>query len=100
MLHKVLEKGGTDFRLRLPHKAFHRQIGTFAQVHVGTDGRVLTEAEWTRHHGAWLPNDADHAFVQSLMKPVTEPGKFASWIAPPLRGINNQPVDFAYAQLN
>jgi benzoyl-CoA 2,3-dioxygenase component B len=97
--NKVLEKGGARLRLKLPHKAFHRQIGTFEQVHVSPEGRVLTEAEWTRHHGDWLPSDADHAFVQSLMKPVTEPGKFASWIAPPARGINNQPIDFAYAQV-
>jgi benzoyl-CoA 2,3-dioxygenase component B len=96
----VLEKGGAGQRLRLPHKAFHRQIGTFEQVHVSPDGRVLAEAEWTRHHADWLPNDADHAFVQSLMKPVTEPGKFASWIAPPARGINNQPIEFTYARVD
>jgi benzoyl-CoA 2,3-dioxygenase component B len=27
---------------------------------------------------------------------VTEPGKFASWIAPPARGINHQAIDFKY----
>ena len=26
--------------------------------------------------------------------------KFANWIAPPARGINNQPVDFAYVRFN
>jgi len=29
---------------------------------------------------------------------VTEPGKFANWIAAPARGINNQPVDFEYVR--
>ena len=28
---------------------------------------------------------------------VVEPGKFANWIAPPVMGINRQPVDFDYA---
>jgi len=26
--------------------------------------------------------------------------KFASWIAPPARGINNQPADFEYVRFN
>jgi len=30
------------------------------------------------------------------MHRVVEPGKFANWIAPPARGINNMPPDFAY----
>jgi benzoyl-CoA 2,3-dioxygenase component B len=33
-----------------------------------------------------------------MAKPVFEPGKFANWIAPPARGINRQPVDFAYVR--
>ena len=35
---------------------------------------------------------------QSLMVPVVERGKFASWIAPPARGINGNPVDFEYVR--
>jgi benzoyl-CoA 2,3-dioxygenase component B len=31
---------------------------------------------------------------------VTEPGKYANWIAPPVRGINNQPVDFEYVRFD
>jgi benzoyl-CoA 2,3-dioxygenase component B len=31
---------------------------------------------------------------------VTEPGKMASWIAPPARGINNNPVDYEYVHLH
>jgi benzoyl-CoA 2,3-dioxygenase component B len=31
---------------------------------------------------------------------VIEPGKFANWIAPPQRGINNQPRDFEYVRFN
>jgi benzoyl-CoA 2,3-dioxygenase component B len=32
------------------------------------------------------------------MRAVTEPGKFADWIAPPLRGINSQALDFEYVK--
>jgi benzoyl-CoA 2,3-epoxidase subunit B len=31
---------------------------------------------------------------------VTEPGKFANWIAPPSRGINNQQLNFEYVRFN
>ncbi len=46
------------------------------------------------------PRAADRAFVASLMGRVAEPGKFANWIAPPARGINNQPVEFEYVRFN
>ena len=42
----------------------------------------------------------DRAFVASLMGRVVEPGKFANWIAPPPRGVNNQPADFEYVRFN
>ena len=51
--------------------------------------------------GEWLPSDDDEAYVKSLMtRAVTEPGKFASWIAPPARGINSRPADFEYVRFN
>ena len=54
----------------------------------------------TRNIDAGCPREADRAFVASLMGRVAEPGKFANWIAPPARGINNQPVDFEYVRFN
>jgi benzoyl-CoA 2,3-dioxygenase component B len=30
---------------------------------------------------------------------VTEPGKFAGWIAPPARGINHHALDFEYVKM-
>ena len=47
-----------------------------------------------------LPTDEDRAYVASLMGRVVEPGKFANWIAPPMMGINRQPVDFDYVRFN
>ena len=37
--------------------------------------------------------------VKSLMQKVTEPGKYANWIAPPPKGINGNPIDFEYVRL-
>ena len=36
----------------------------------------------------------------SLMQGVNQPGKMAAWIAPPDRGINNNPVDYEYVKLH
>ena len=96
--NKVLEDHGVEFRLQLPHRGFHRRIGLFAAVHVAPDGEIVGDDVWQRQVDQWLPSDDDHAFVASLMQPVTEPGKMAGWIAPPARGINGQPVDFAYVK--
>jgi benzoyl-CoA 2,3-dioxygenase component B len=96
--NRVLEKAGIAFRLQVPHKAFNRKIGTFANVRVSPDGRVIDEATWQAHEREWLPTPEDRAFVASLMGRVIEPGKFASWIAPPPMGINKQPLDFEYVR--
>jgi benzoyl-CoA 2,3-epoxidase subunit B len=98
--NKVIEKAGIPFRLTVPHKAFHRQIGTLAGVKVSPDGRHIHDHEWNTHVEEWLPSDEDRAFVASLMGRVVEPGKFANWIAPPMMGINRQPVDFEYVRFN
>ena len=52
-----------------------------------------------RKQGGWLPSNSDREFIYSLMKGVFELGKMAAWIAPPERGINNQPVDYEYVRL-
>lgn len=98
--NRIPAKFGFDFRFTLPHKGFHRAIGMFADVHVSPDGRLLSEAEWTHQHLNWLPSDEDRLYVHSLMGSCLEPGKFANWIAPPARGINNKPVDFDYVRFN
>ena len=98
--NKVIEKAGIAFRLGVPHKAFHRQIGTLRDVKVAPDGRVVGDHEWNAMVEQWLPSDADRAFVASLMGRVTAPGRFAGWIAPPVMGINRQPVDFEYVRFD
>jgi benzoyl-CoA 2,3-dioxygenase component B len=99
--NKAIERAGIAFEMKLPHRAFNRRIGAFAGLRVSPDGKLLSEAEWTAREGQWLPTDADRAYVTSLMGPaVTQPGKFAHWIAPPARGINGQAGDFEYVRFN
>jgi len=98
--NRIPDKAGVPFRFKLPHKGFHRRIGLFTDLHLSPEGGVISEAEWTRQHQAWLPNEADRAFVHSLMGRVTEPGRFANWIAPPRQGINKQPANFEYVRFS
>jgi benzoyl-CoA 2,3-dioxygenase component B len=99
--NRNMEKAGIAFRLRLPHKGFHRAIGNFAGHYISPDGEVLTEEAWKKHQYEWMPGPGDNAFVQSLMAGrVVEPGKFANWIAPPARGINQKALDFEYVRFN
>jgi len=98
--NKVIDKAGIPFRLVAPHKAFNRRIGSLSGVKVSPDGRVVSEVEWAQNEKHWLPSAEDRAFVASLMGRVVEPGKFANWIAPPVMGINRQPIDFEYIRFN
>ena len=98
--NKVIEKAGIPFKLKTPHKAFHRNIGALSGVKVSPEGQVLSEIEWAQRQDEWLPSATDRAYVQGLMGRVVEPGKFANWIAPPVMGINRQPVDFEYVRFN
>ena len=64
-------------------------------------GEILTEEQWKAHEFEWLPSPKDYAYVQSLMSGrVAELGKFANWIAPPVKGVNGQPLDFQYVRFN
>ncbi len=98
--NRVIEKAGIPVKLTVPHKAFHRNIGSLSAVKIAPDGRVVSVAEWAANVGQWLPSAEDRAFVASLMGRVVEPGKFANWIAPPPMGINRQPIDFEYVRYN
>ena len=100
-LNRVIRNFGVDFRVTLPHVAFNRRIGAFAELDVTPGGEVIDADAWRRREGEWLPAESDRAYVHSLMpSAVTEPGRFANWIAPPSRGINHRPVDFEYVRLD
>ncbi len=70
----------------------------FAGCHVTPGGQIVDAAAWAAGRPSWLPTPADKAHVESLMRPVYEPGKIAAWLAPPRNGINGQPLDYEYVR--
>jgi benzoyl-CoA 2,3-epoxidase subunit B len=97
--NRIIARAGIDYRIRLPHVAFNRHIGEFATIQADPDGNLLSQEEWQRRRDQFLPTVTDNMFIESLMRPVTEPGGFASWIAPPRAGIDGQPGNFEYVKL-
>ena len=98
--NKIMKRKNIDFEFRLPHEGFNRNIGVFANVSVDPTGNIISPDSWEAQVTEWLPSKADGEFIQSLMKPCYEPGQYASWIAPPKVGINNQGGDFEYVKLH
>jgi benzoyl-CoA 2,3-dioxygenase component B len=99
--NRVLESHGLDFRLTLPSRRFHRQIGLFADVPTDPAGNLVTKEAYAARQNEWLPSDADKAFVQSLQqRPIYDPKQMAGWIAAPKHGIKGRPIDFEYVRHN
>jgi benzoyl-CoA 2,3-dioxygenase component B len=97
--NKILERHGISDRLRLPDRKFNRGIGMFSAMHFDPYGHALSDEEWERRKGEWLPSPADREYLLSIQAaPVYEPGKFANYIAPPQRGIKGLPVNFEYVR--
>lgn len=93
------EHGITGFRFKLPSQRFNRQIGEYANHRFDPEGNLVSQATWDANKDHWLINDRDRAYIASIQKPVTEPGKMANWIAPPKQGIKGRPVEFEYVRL-
>jgi benzoyl-CoA 2,3-dioxygenase component B len=97
--NRVLQTHEIDYEMSLPNRAFHRAVGEFSDVSVTSAGEIVPETEWNERQDEWLPSDADLEYILSLMQPVTEPGKYASWLSAPRAGINGQSGDFEYVKL-
>ena len=98
--NNILKKEGVEFQITLPHVAFHRHQGEFAAVHADPDGNLLSAEDWEKRKDEWVPSKADGDFIDSLMKPQWETGKYAGWISPPRVGIDNKPGDFEYVKVS
>jgi benzoyl-CoA 2,3-dioxygenase component B len=98
--NKIISGAGIDFELKLPHRGFNRAIGEYANVKVTPAGATVANEEWEVGAAQWLPSETERALVASLMKPAIKPGEYARWLTPPARGINHQPLDFAYVKFN
>ncbi len=98
--NKMIQRTGIEFALKLPDQAFHRQIGVFSAIKADPEGNLINQEAWDAKAHDWLPTTDDGAYIASLMVPCYEPGKYASWIAPPKVGIDNKPGDFEYVKLH
>ena len=99
--NKTIKTAGINYELTLPHRAFLRRIGEFADLHVSVQGEVLSQDEWQARQDEWLPSDADLEYLLSLMvKRTPKQGTFANWISPPKAGINGQPIEFEYVKIH
>ncbi len=98
--NKIIAKAGFKFELKLPHTGFHRQIGVFAGSTIDPEGNFISQQEYDKNKGEWLPSDADGDFIKSLMIPESRAGEYAGWISPPKVGIDNKPGDFEYVKLH
>ncbi|MBP6629869.1 MAG: benzoyl-CoA 2,3-epoxidase subunit BoxB [Kofleriaceae bacterium] len=99
--NKTLAEAGLDARLSLPSRRFHRALGEHAGRWYDPSGTPISAADFLRQQHAWLPTHADRVAVRAVQgtQAVTTPGQFASWIAPPARGIDGQPLAFEYVRL-
>jgi benzoyl-CoA 2,3-dioxygenase component B len=97
--NKEISSHGVDFEIDLPHVAFNREIGEFADLAVSPTGEVITRERFAASRQQWLPTPEDQTYIESVMQPHYEPGTFAKWIAPPTRGIDQKPTDFEYVKL-
>ena len=80
-------------------RARHHDPFAVLGMHADPKGEILSDAQWAKAESDYLPTASDGDFIASLMNPETEPGKFASWIAPPKAGIDNKPGDFEYVKI-
>jgi benzoyl-CoA 2,3-epoxidase subunit B len=97
--NKALTDEGISQRLYLPNIRFHRHVGEYAGHQFDIEGNLITKEQFEAMKDEWLPTIEDREYVRSLMKPVTEVGKIANWIAPPTSGIKGKPFEFEYVRL-
>src|SRR5262249_58410605 len=97
--HGAMGPSHAPSKTRLPHVASPRHIGEFADIKADPDGQTLSDAEWEKRQGEFLPSHSDRDYIESLMQPQYEPGQFAGWISPPKVGIDNKPGDFEYVKM-
>ena len=81
-------------RLYLPSRRFHRRVGEYAGHYFDIHGALISRSECEPRSSDWLPTLEDRELVRRLMKPVTEPGKIANWIATPKTGVNQRPFEY------
>jgi benzoyl-CoA 2,3-epoxidase subunit B len=97
--NRTIAAHGIPLQLTLPSRRFHRHIGIYSGSTFDPSGTPISKDEFEAKKDAWLPSEADKAYVKSLMqKPVFDPKQMANWIGAPKQGIKGRPVDFEYVR--
>src|SRR5256886_9621451 len=81
--NRTIKEHGIDVELRLPHRGFHRAIGSFGEAKISPDGRVITEAEWDARRREGPPAPGDAQVGAPVMRPAREAGRLARWLSAP-----------------
>jgi benzoyl-CoA 2,3-dioxygenase component B len=97
--NRMIEKSGFNFFLKLPSPRFKRNIGMWSEMYFDTKGNIISKEKYKNNKFSWIPSQSDKDFIKSLMVQVTEPGKTASWISSPSRGINNLDINYEYVDI-
>ena len=81
--------------------ADHRTTQSVTRIQRTCEGMkaAVSRSRLTSGRCAASASQDDGDFIVSLMQPVSEPGQFANWIAPPRVGIDNKPGDFEYVKI-
>ena len=98
--NRTINSLNIDFEMKLPFEGFNRKIGSFINANITPEGEVISKENWNKKSDEYLPTKDDNMFIESLMKPVYEIGKFASWISEPDQGIDNKSGDFEYVKIH
>src|SRR5690625_2416066 len=64
--NKIIADAGIDFEITQPHKGFNRKIGEFADHYITPEGELVSAEVFESLADEWLPNAADHEFLNSL----------------------------------
>ena len=98
--NRDISRLGIEQKITLPSQRFNRNQGVYAGYRFSPSGERITEEQWREGAAQWLPSQEDRDYVKSCMVRVLEPGKIANWIAPPKRGVNDQPFEFEYVKFH
>jgi benzoyl-CoA 2,3-dioxygenase component B len=98
--NRTLKKMEVDAEIKLPSLRFNRNIGIHGDHNYDPDGNPITAEEFAKRKSEWLPGEDDYEYVNSCMTKCWEVGKIANWIAPPAKGINEQPFEYEYVKFH
>ena len=97
--NKVIDRSASRSRSSCRMSRSTATSANSRDINADVDGKFCRPPNGQKRRTIFCHRTADKDFIESLMQPQMEPGKFASWIAPPKVGIDNKPGDFEYVKI-